>query len=141
MHVKTAINKRKSIRNYSGRKVEKEEIEELINAAKKAPSAGGIRPIEIYVIDDPKGLNTYNAPHCFVLAADFPKTKKKYGSRGKRYVWLEAGHMAQNIALRAVERNLATCMIGAFKDKRVKKMLKTDKTPLYIIAFGERAEK
>jgi len=39
----------------------------------------------------------------FAIAAVFMRIQKKYGPRGYRYTLIEAGHVAQNISLRAIE--------------------------------------
>src|SRR5262245_22844537 len=41
------------------------------------------------------------------LAAVFMRTQRKYGPRGYRYMLMEAGHVAQNLSLRASELGLA----------------------------------
>jgi nitroreductase len=42
------------------------------------------------------------APLTLVLAARFSRTTGRYGERGVRYVYMEAGHAAQNVHLQAV---------------------------------------
>jgi nitroreductase len=51
------------------------------------------------------------------------------------YVWLEAGHRAQNVLLQAVALGLASVPIGVFNDSQVKSTIKT-KDPLYILPIG-----
>lgn len=80
------------------------------------------------------------APVNFVIAAIFQKTSIKYGSRAERYVWLEAGHAAQNLLLQATALNLGAVPIGAFYDNEVKETLRLQKEeePLYIIPTGRK---
>lgn len=74
-----------------------------------------------------------------VIAAVFSRTLKKYGKMGKRFVFMEAGHAAQNIYLQAVSLNLATVSIGAFDNTQVRKALGIiDEEPLYILPVGEK---
>jgi len=61
-------------------------------------------------------------------------------TRGKRYVYMEAGHSAQNIYLEAETLNLATVVVGAFDDEKVKKVLKVKSVPLYIMPIGRRRD-
>lgn len=56
------------------------------------------------------------APALIVWTAIFSRTLSKYGQRGYRYVYMDAGHIAENLALAAVAINLATCQIGALFD-------------------------
>lgn len=65
----------------------------------------------------------------------------RYGERYLRYVFIEAGHLAQNILLLSTKIGLKTCPIGGFKDQEIKKLLNlTDEElelPLYVIAVGK----
>jgi len=74
-----------------------------------------------------------------VFSADFSKTISKYGERGIQYVYMEAGHSAQNVYLQVQSLGLGTVVIGAFSDKEVKKLLNMPEkeTPLYIMPVGK----
>lgn len=78
------------------------------------------------------------APLVIAITAVYERTMQKYGERGRRYVWLEAGHAAQNLYLQAVALNLGLVVIGAFDDEGVKRILALpDKEfPLYLIPVG-----
>jgi SagB-type dehydrogenase family enzyme len=80
-----------------------------------------------------------NANLAICLAAVFPRTQKKYGPRGYRYIMLEAGHSGQNICLRAAEMNLSTLCMGGFVDSRLNTMLSLDQKQegvIYTVAVG-----
>jgi SagB-type dehydrogenase family enzyme len=74
-----------------------------------------------------------------VIAANYKKTTVKYGSRGKRYVDMEAGHVAENVSLQLVSLRLGTVTIGAFDDSAVKSVLNLPhgEEPLYIMPIGK----
>ncbi len=55
----------------------------------------------------------------FVFTAVHERTVRKYGTRGRRYVDIEAGHAAQNLFLQAESLGLATVVVGAFSDDAV----------------------
>lgn len=76
----------------------------------------------------------------FIYTANKSKTTSRYGERGLRYIFMEAGHAAQNIYLQAVTYNIGLVVIGAFKDNEVKQILnlKDDEIPLYIIPAGKK---
>jgi SagB-type dehydrogenase family enzyme len=140
------------------------------------PSAGGLYPLELYVIcfqveGVKPGLHHLNARDhaleyvcglpipellqgllqqsftsdaaAFIfIAAVLPRTLKKYGPRGYRYLLLEAGHAAQNICLRATELGLATLCLGGFSDHKINSLLELDgreEVALYAIAVGHGA--
>ena len=72
------------------------------------------------------------------LSAVAARTTWKYGSRGWRYVWLEAGHIAQNVCLVAEALGVAALPVGGFYDAELAKLLQMppDETPLYVIGLG-----
>ena len=83
------------------------------------------------------------ASAAFVWTALFARSKWKYGQRAYRYVYLEAGHMAENLALAAVSLGLGTCQIGAIFDDDVNKLLDVDgveESVVYMSVAGVPAQ-
>lgn len=79
------------------------------------------------------------APVKIVLVGVFERTTRRYGNRGVRYVWLEAGHASQNIYLQATALGLGTVAVGAFYDDEVKKIIEAERgEPLYIMPIGRQ---
>lgn len=66
----------------------------------------------------------------FVLMGDEPLAK--YGARGGRFALLEAGHAAQNLALRVAVEGLAGCEIGGTVDPELRALLALDATPARV---------
>ncbi|MGB9723368.1 MAG: SagB/ThcOx family dehydrogenase [Chloroflexia bacterium] len=136
-----------------------------------APSAGALYPLEVYLVL-PEGWYHYRpadhrlevrgrgdlrrdiwgvglnqeallrAPAVFVLTGVVSRTAAKYGGRAERYVFLEAGHAAQNLLLQATALGLGAVPIGAFDDEGVRRVLglPPDETPLYLIPVGRPGE-
>lgn len=131
------------------------------------PSAGALYPLELYVVkadgiwhylvkqhaleqidtDDVRpnlsaaALSQREvalAPVDIVIAANYAKTTRKYGERGRRYVHIEVGHAAQNILLETQAFGLAAVTIGAFNDHAVHDVLHLpdNQVALYIIPIG-----
>ena len=138
------------------------------------PSAGGLFPLELYVVvcdveGLADGLYHYNvrqhaleplrsegvfeefnaalmtgpfvrhANVVVVMAAVFPRSQKKYGPRGYRYILLEAGHVAQTLCLLAAERGLGSLCMGGFHDTQLNRFLGLDgvnEAALYSVAVG-----
>lgn len=73
-----------------------------------------------------------------VFATVEQRTTRKYGTRGGRYIHIEVGHAAQNVALQAVCLGLATAVVGAFDDTRVGELMKLPpgEQPLYLMPVG-----
>jgi len=78
------------------------------------------------------------APIVIVIAAVYERTTRVYGSRGIRYVDMEAGHVGQNIYLIATSMGLGAVVVGAFHDERIQQVLRLpkDEAPLYVIPVG-----
>ncbi len=75
----------------------------------------------------------------FVWTAVFERSRWKYGERAYRYVYLDAGHAAQNLALAAVSLGLGSCQIAASFDDEVNELLGVDgeeESVLYMSAVG-----
>jgi SagB-type dehydrogenase family enzyme len=68
----------------------------------------------------------YSANAVFVWTALFERSKWKYKQRAYRYVYLDAGHIAENLALAAVALGLGTCQIGALYDEEVNTLIAID---------------
>ena len=82
-----------------------------------------------------------NAALDIVITGLFKRTTVKYGERGRgRYVFLEAGHVAENIYLQAETLSLATVSVGAFIDEDIREILSLSKeyTPIYVMPIGRR---
>jgi SagB-type dehydrogenase family enzyme len=132
-----------------------------------APSAGGTYPLEVYVATA-DGLLHYiadghrarwingedlrpglqraalgqqailDAPAVMVITGVVSRTEERYGKRAERYVFLEAGHAAQNVLLQATGLGLGGVPVGAFRDNEVAKVLAlaADEQPIYLIPLG-----
>ncbi|MFP4325823.1 MAG: SagB/ThcOx family dehydrogenase [Desulfonatronovibrio sp.] len=80
-----------------------------------------------------------DAPAVIIIGGIFERTTGKYGARGERYVYMEAGHAGQNIYLQATSLGLGTVAIGAFDDSGVRKALSlpAEVTPFYLMPLGK----
>jgi SagB-type dehydrogenase family enzyme len=75
----------------------------------------------------------------FVWAGVFNRSKCKYGQRAYRYIYLDAGHIAENLALGAVSLGLGSCQIAALYDDEVNSIIDVDGTKesvLYMSVVG-----
>jgi SagB-type dehydrogenase family enzyme len=73
------------------------------------------------------------------FAAEFSRTTRRYGERGIRYVYMEAGHAAQNVHLQAEALGLGSVAVGAFDDQAVKEVLglPAQLEPIYMVVVGQ----
>ena len=58
-------------------------------------------------------------PAVLVIAGVVERTAVKYGERAERYVMIEAGAVAENVYLQCESLQLATVLVGAFRDEDV----------------------
>lgn len=132
-----------------------------------APSAGATYPLELFLVTGdglfqyfPAGHSlekltdqdlranlasaawgqefVHAAPLTMVFAAQFSRTTGRYGRRGIRYVYMEAGHAAENVHLQAEALGLGSVAVGAFDDASVSKVLSLPGhlEPLYMVTAG-----
>jgi SagB-type dehydrogenase family enzyme len=78
-----------------------------------------------------------DAPAVVVIAAVYRRTRAKHGDRAERYVYIEAGHAAENVCLQVVALSLGTTIVGAFADAEVERLLGLDEEePILLIPVG-----
>jgi SagB-type dehydrogenase family enzyme len=63
----------------------------------------------------------------------------KYRERAIRYLFLDAGHICQNLMLAATALNLGVCPVGAFFDEEIENLVQVEEAEevaLYLAAVG-----
>ena len=76
----------------------------------------------------------------FLWTGVFERSKWKYGERAYRYVYLDAGHVAANVALAAVALGLGSCQIAALFDDECNALVGVDGTAestVYMTSVGK----
>lgn len=76
-----------------------------------------------------------------ILSAVPYRTSWRYGQRGYRYLYLDAGHVGQNIHLAAEAIGGGACMIGAYLDEAMNGAIGVDGTEefvIYVASVGKR---
>jgi SagB-type dehydrogenase family enzyme len=66
------------------------------------------------------------SPVTLILTARFDRSTVKYGDRGYRYIYIEAGAICENIYLEATSLGLGTVAVGAFHDDALNRLLEID---------------
>jgi len=75
----------------------------------------------------------------FIWSAVVERSRWKYRQRAYRYIYLDAGHIAQNLYLAAEALGLGACAIGALFDDRVNNIIGVDgieETVIYMATVG-----
>lgn len=154
MDVLEAIKGRRSIRAFKNQDVPVEIVEELIDAARWAPSAGNIQPWEFIIVRKPKikrrlveaalgQVFIEEAPVVIVVCADEERSSQGYGVRGETlYCIQDTAAAIQNIHLTAYSLGLGTCWVGAFREEETREILNVPRgmRSVAIIPIGYPAE-
>jgi len=75
----------------------------------------------------------------FAWVAVPARAKHRYHERAYRYIYMDAGHIGENLHLAATALGLGCCAIGAFFDDEVNAILGTDglqETAIYLSVVG-----
>lgn len=82
-----------------------------------------------------------NSAVTFIWVAVPYRMTWRYGERGYRYMYLDAGHVGQNLYLSAEGIDCGTCAIGAYDDDAVNEILGIDgkeQFAIYLAAVGKK---
>jgi len=77
----------------------------------------------------------------FIWSAVLRRTMTKYGHRGLRYIFMDAGHVCQNLLLAAEALGLGACPVAALFDDEMNAVLGLDaeeETVIYAASVGNR---
>ena len=150
------ISKRRSIRNFLNKPVEREKIISCIEAARLSPSAENAQPWRFVIIDEPELKEKFcraafsgiyrltkwasKAPVIIAICAKLDLIANFVGKhlQGTQYHLLDIGICGEHLMLRAFEQGLGGCWIGWFNAKKAAKVLNLPKKwhPVCLIALG-----
>ncbi len=149
MDVMNAIRKRYSCRAYRPQSVEKEKLEQILEAARLAPSARNLQDWRFVLVTDPQkrkqlAAAAYNqefvsqAPVVIVACSVSTYVMRCGQPIGPIDVSIALEHMA----LAAVELGLATCWVGSFVPQEVRKILQipTEAVLVELMTLGYPAD-
>ena len=126
MEFKEVIRNRYSCKKYSGRQVETEKLEAILEAGRLAPTAKNLQEQHIYVIQSPEMLAKidavtpcrYGAPT--VVAVAFDKNNVFTYPGGKRDSGVEdASIVATHVILAAADEGVNSCWLNYFDPDQV----------------------
>ena len=143
---------RYSVRSYTSVKISENDLNEILESARLAPSACNIQPWKFVVVKDPKIKEEFSvacknqqfvAQASVVIAgclkeAEAYKMSSSYDSGA-----LDLGIAMTNMTLQAVNLGLGSCWIGAFYEDQVQKVLKIpeDIRVVALLTIGYPEEK
>ncbi len=124
------VKSRYSVRSYSGRPVEDEKLEAVLEAGRVAPTAKNIQPATVYVVKSQDAIGklrgvckmAFDAPVvllvCAALSESFvsPFTDRNFGDT-------DAAIVTDHMMLQAADLGLGTCWVGWFDPAPIKEAL------------------
>ncbi len=145
-----ALKTRRSIRKFKAEPVPEELLNELLDLANAAPSAGNLQARAFIVARNEKvkkQLSTAalgqgfvrDAPVVIVVCGNVERTAAGYGSRGRDlYSIQDADAAVMHILLATHAMCLGACWVGAFNDDEVSSILELPQQlkPIAIIPLG-----
>jgi nitroreductase len=133
MDLAKAILSRRSVRKFKNRRVNREELEELADFGRLAPSGMNKQPIEFLVVDQPELEQEVFDHTNWAGAVDW---EPDFEERPRAYIFLlingeiepvtgnhDAGLAAGNICLGATGKGLGTCLLGALNKEPLEGIL------------------
>lgn len=136
--------RRYSVRSYDKRPVEREKLEQILNAAHVAPTAANLQPTRLLVVDDAQGLrklglaaNTYGAPLAIVVCADKDVAWVRPAD-GMSTADIDAAIVTDHMMMEATDLGLGTVWICWFDPAVVAEQfdLPGNLEPVNILAVG-----
>ncbi len=154
MELSDVLKTRRSIRAFTNQQVEPAKLQQILEAADSAPSAGNLQAYEVYVVTDPQQRKALaraaldqefiaSAPVVLAFCANPARNMGRYGERGRRLYALQDATISCTYAmLTATDLGLATVWIGAFNDDAVSKALRLPEglLPVAMLPIGYAAE-
>ena len=131
MDVMEAIRKRRSVRSYKDRPVEREKLDKILEAARLAPSASNRQEWRFIVVQDKdtrKRLAQAAKGQAFVgeapvVIACCAETDNHLMTCGQICYPIDVAIAIEHMALKAADEELGTCWIGAFYEEKVRGIL------------------
>ncbi len=131
MDVLKAIKSRRSIRAYDSREVEEDKLVRILESGRLSPSASNRQERRFVVIRDAKtrkllseaARNQGFVAEAPVVIAACSVESEYVMSCGQPAYPIDTAIAVDHMTLAAVEDGLGTCWIGAFDEKKVKKIL------------------
>lgn len=121
MQFNDVLDARYSVRKFSDKKVEKEKIDAILQAARIAPTAKNNQPQHIFVFESPDALEkfkkctpcNFDAPLAFLVCYDKTQSWKGHFD-GKEFGDIDASIVTTYMMLKATSLGLGTTWVGYF---------------------------
>lgn len=141
MDIINVIKKRRSVREYKDKKVEKNKLFKVLDAGRWSPSSGNVQNWRFVVVRDPSikmqiaeaCLGQYwltGAPVIIVVASDDSKLRMLFGEKGESTYSVQNCSVAiQNMMIAAKGIGLDSCWVGAYDEEKILRIIKASNDP------------
>jgi nitroreductase len=140
------ILSRRSIRRYENKDISEEDLQQILETGRQAPSAANRQPIRFVIVNDHNilkilcdNLITRFVKYAPLAIAGCANTKSLLTGK---WAVVDATIAMQNMVIAAWSLGIGSCWIGACNEKKVKELLKIpEKWKLVaLLTFGYPAE-
>jgi nitroreductase len=145
---------RRSVRAFTDKPIEAEKLQQILETANCAPSAGNLQSYEIYLV---RGLAQRQAltkaalnqefitqaPVALVFCAHPQRAIDRYGARGVNLYSMQDATIACTFAvLAATALGVASVWVGAYQDEQVRQAIGApeEHLPVAVLPLGYAAE-
>lgn len=146
MEFEKVIKERFSTRKFSDKKVEKEKLAKILEAARLAPTAKNLQAFKIYVVESREGIEKidkatrcrYNAPTVLVICGD----KNGYSHGNHSYVDIDTSIVTTHLMLAATNEGIDNIWIGLFEPDIIKEEfnLPDNLIPVNLLPIGYKTD-
>ncbi|MGB8451477.1 MAG: nitroreductase family protein [Anaerocolumna sp.] len=135
---------RYSCRKYQDKKVEKEKLDKILEAAHVAPTAANCQPQKLIVVQEKEGLekvnkgtSTYGAPLVIIVCGDVNRAWTRPFD-GKKHNDIDTSIVTDHMMLQATELGLGTVWVCYFNPEVIKSEFKlpANLEPISILVIG-----
>jgi nitroreductase len=151
MNFNELVINRYSVRSFDSKPVEKEKIEQVLNAARMAPSAVNFQPYTIFVVQSPDKLDQVRTCYHRAWMAKAPVLLVVVGIHGmawkratdsKDHTDIDCAIAIEHMALQATDLGLGTCWVCNFDVEKCSEVLelKPNEEVVAILPLGYPAE-
>ena len=147
MEFNNIIRERTSTRKFSDKKLEKEKLDNILEAGRLAPTAKNNQPIKIYVVQSDDGLNRidkasrcrYNAPIVLVICGN----KEEAYHKGDYSTYeMDSSIVTTYMMLEATNIGVDNIWVESFDEEILREELSIPKeyTPVCLLPLGYKTD-
>ena len=143
MYFEDVIRNRTAVRKFKNKKIEKEQLDKILEAGRLAPTAKNIQPQKIYVIDSKDAINKineaspciYGAQTVLLVCSD---KNLAFSKENHSTYEMDACIVATHMMLEATNVGVDNIWIEMFDKNKIKESFNIKEEPICLIPLGYR---